>query len=240
MNPRSICLRLVAWHAGLLAVIFRLLCTLRYLDLRHFLVNDLRQSQFRRTRRIADTLLIHARQTGEPYVASQVNDWFKPADNDCFIRITRADGTLVYVSDAPKDGIFDPSEIPMFPPPAAMESSRKLQLSGGATLLVAALNFKSSGNPDYLVEVGALLDPVETMLNHLFLQLALGLPLAVIIIAIGGYLLVRRALAPVEQIARAAERITQYNLSERLPVSSTGDELERLSLSAQPHDHPAG
>jgi heavy metal sensor kinase len=106
-----------------------------------------------------------------------------------------------------------------------------LKLSGGNTLLVAALNFKSSGNPDYLVEFGALLDPVESMLNHLFLQLALGLPLAVIIITVGGYLLVRRALTPVEQITRAAERITQYNLSERLPVSSTGDELERLSVS---------
>ena len=51
---------------------------------------------------------------------------------------------------------------------------------------------------------GALLDPVETMLNHLFLQLALGLPLAVIIITTGGYWLVRRALTPVEQITRAA------------------------------------
>ena len=76
-----------------------------------------------------------------------------------------------------------------------------------------------------------LLDPVESMLNHLFLQLALGLPLAVIIITAGGYLLVRRALTPVEQITRAAERITQFNLSDRLPVAHTGDELERLSVA---------
>jgi len=42
---------------------------------------------------------------------------------------------------------------------------------------------------------------------------------------------VRRALTPVEQITRAAERITQFNLSERLPVAHSGDELERLSVS---------
>ena len=72
---------------------------------------------------------------------------------------------------------------------------------------------------------------MDSMLNHLFLQLVLGLPLAVIIITTGGYLLVRRALTPVEQITRAAERITQYNLSERLPVSNTRDELEQLSVS---------
>ena len=189
------------------------------------------RSQSRRARQIANTLLVHVKQTGEPFVASQTADWYDPDINDRFIRITRADGTLVYVSATPKDGSFDPAEVPVFPPSSKTEFSHIQKLSGGNTLLIAALNFKSSGNPDYVVEFGALLDPVETMLNHLFLQLALGLPLAVVIITVGGYLLVRRALTPVEQITRAAERITQHNLSERLPVSSTGDELERLSVS---------
>jgi heavy metal sensor kinase len=231
MNTRSISFRLVAWYAGLLAMIFLVLCAILYLDLRHFLENDLRQSQSRRARQIANTLLAHTRQTGEAVVARQTADWYDPDINDRFIRITRADGTLVYISAAPKDGCFDPAEIPVFPPSSKTEFSHIQKLSGGNTLLIAGLNFKSSGNPDYVVEFGSLLDPVESMLNHLFLQLALGLPLAVIIITAGGYLLVRRALTPVEQITRAAERITQHNLSERLPVAHTGDELERLSLS---------
>jgi len=231
MNFRSISFRLVAWHAGLLAVIFLVLCALLYIDLRRFLENDLRESQLRRARQIANTLLVHVPQTGEAYVARQTADWYDPDINDRFIRITRADGTLVYLSAAPKDGCFEPAEVPIFPPSPKLESARVLKLSGGSTLLIAALNFKSSGNPDYQVEFGALLDPVESMLNHLFLQLTLGLPLAVVIIAIGGHLLVRRALTPVEQITRAAERITQHNLSERLPVAATGDELERLSVS---------
>jgi len=231
MNIRSISFRLVVWHAGLLTVIFLLLCALLYLDLRRFLENNLRESQSRRARQIANMLLVHVKQTGEAAVASQTKDWFDPEINDRFIRITRADGTLVYVSGTPKEGNFKPAEVPLFPASSQTEFSRKLQLSGGNTLLIAVLNFKSSGNPDYRVEFGALLDPVETMLNHLFLQLALGLPLAVIIITAGGYLLVRRALTPVEQITRAAERITQFNLSERLPAAHTGDELERLSVS---------
>jgi heavy metal sensor kinase len=231
MNIRSISFRLVAWYTGLLTGIFLLLCAVLYLDLRHFLEKDLRESQSRRTRQIANTLLIHVKETGEPYIASQTKDWYEPEINDRFIRITRADGTLIYVSGAPKDGSFDSAEVPIFSPPSQTESYRKLKLSGDKTLLVAALNFQSSDNPAYLVEFGELLDPVETMLNHFFLQLAWGLPLAIIIIASGGYLLVRRALTPVEQITQAAERITQHNLSERLPVSSTGDELERLSVS---------
>jgi heavy metal sensor kinase len=202
-----------------------------YLDLRRFLVNNLRESQARRARQIASALLAHVPQTGEPYVASQIKDWYEPETNDRFIRITRADGTLVYASGLPQDGSFNPAEVPALPPTSQTEFSQEIKLADNKTLLVAALHLKSSGNPTYLVEFGTLLDPVETMLNHVFLQLALGLPLAVLIITAGGYMLVRRALTPVEQITRAAERITQHNLSERLPVTWTGDELERLSVS---------
>ncbi|MDR3459902.1 MAG: HAMP domain-containing sensor histidine kinase [Verrucomicrobiae bacterium] len=230
MNTRSISFRLVAWYAGWLAVIFLLLCALLYLDLRHFLEGDLRDSQLRRAHQIGDALLAHVKQSGEPYVASQVKDWYEPEVNDRFIRLTRADGTLVYASGMPHDGSFDPAQISA-PPPSKTESFSKLALPGNKNILIASLNYKSPGNPDYLVEFGQLLDPVDTMLDHLLLQLILGLPLAVIIITAGGYLLVQRALKPVEQITRAAERITQHNLSDRLPIAQTGDEMERLSVS---------
>ena len=231
MNARSVSLRLVVWYAGLLAAIFVLLCGLLYFDLQRFLVNDLRESQSRRAKEIVNALLAHVRQTGEPYVADRTKDWYEPEINDRFIRITRGDGTVVYISGAPKDGSFDPGALPALHPSSKPEFSRKLSLPGDKTLLVTAVRYQSPGNPDYFVEFGGLLDPVETMLNHLFLQLTLGLPVAVAIITIGGYWLVRRALKPVEQITRAAERITQHNLSERLPVSRTGDELEQLSVS---------
>ena len=102
MSSRSISFRLVAWYAGLLAGVFMLLCAVLYLDLRHFLEKDLREAQARRTRQIANTLLVHVRQTGEPYVASQAQDWYAPEINDRFIRVTRADGTLVYLSAPPQ------------------------------------------------------------------------------------------------------------------------------------------
>jgi heavy metal sensor kinase len=231
VNSRSFSFRLVAWYAGLLALILLLLSALLYLDLRHFLENDLRQAQLRRAHQIANALLVHVQQTGAAGVIRQAKDLYEPEINDRFIRITRGDGTLFYASGAPNDGSFNPAEIPAFAPARETEFSRKVKLSGGHTLLIAALNFNSPGNPHYLIESGALLDPVETMLNHLFLQLALGLPVAVIIITVGGFLLVRRALMPVEQLTSAAEHITQHNLSQRLPVSHTGDELERLSVT---------
>ena len=231
MNSHSIKFRLVAWYAGLLTGIFLLLCTLLYLDLQNYLEDNARQSQARRARQLCNNLLVHVKQTGEANVIGQIKDWYAPESNERFIRISHADGTLVYVSGVPKDGAFDPAEVPVFAPAQETETTRKQKLSSHNTLIIASLNFKSEGNPDYLVEFGALLTPGETMLNHLFLQLALGLPLAVVIVTIGGYLLVQRALRPVEQITRAAEQITQLNLSDRLPVAKSGDELEQLSVA---------
>jgi heavy metal sensor kinase len=231
VNARSISFRLVVWYTSLLTGIFVLLGVLFYFGLHHFVENDVRENQIRRARQISDTLLAHIQQTGDAYVADQIKTLYAPEINGRYIRVTRADGRVIYVSGMPVDGSFDPTEVAATMPETSVEYSREIGLPGGKTLLTGVVNFAAQNGTRYLVEVGALLDPVEAMLNRLFLQLALGLPLAVVIIAGGGWLLVRRALQPVEQITRAAELITQHNTSERMPVARTGDELEKLSVS---------
>jgi heavy metal sensor kinase len=54
-------------------------------------------------------------------------------------------------------------------------------------------------------------------------------PLVLILASGGGYWLSRRALAPVDQITRAAQEINSNNLAKRLDVPQSGDELQRLS-----------
>jgi heavy metal sensor kinase len=56
-------------------------------------------------------------------------------------------------------------------------------------------------------------------------------PIFLILAALGGYWMSRRALAPVDEIIIAARRIGVKSLSERLSVSHTGDELERLAAT---------
>src|SRR5262249_47628528 len=58
-----------------------------------------------------------------------------------------------------------------------------------------------------------------------------GLPVVAALAVGGGYFLVERALRPVDEITRSAERITSRNLGERLPIAKTGDELARLSVA---------
>jgi len=65
----------------------------------------------------------------------------------------------------------------------------------------------------------------------LLLTLAIYTPFVVFLAIGGGYWLMRRSLCPVDEITARAEGITSSNLSERLPVIRTGDELERLSIA---------
>src|SRR5262249_39642055 len=55
-----------------------------------------------------------------------------------------------------------------------------------------------------------------------------GGPTAMLLL-LGGWFLMRRSLAPVATLTRAAERIHPHNLRERLASTGTGDELDRLT-----------
>jgi heavy metal sensor kinase len=59
--------------------------------------------------------------------------------------------------------------------------------------------------------------------------LALGLPLAVALSAVGGYLIAHRSLSPMSHIAARARQITAESLEGRLPVPNPHDELGQLA-----------
>lgn len=57
----------------------------------------------------------------------------------------------------------------------------------------------------------------------------LGLPLVVLLSAVGGYLITARSLAPLRAMEQQGRRITSESLSERLPNPNPNDELGRLA-----------
>jgi heavy metal sensor kinase len=230
MNTRSLSFRLVAWYAGVLTVVFVLLAGLTLFFLRHYLEANLLDSQARRARQISDTLVAAASRSSESAMRSQVETLYAPQANDRFIRITRADGAVVYLSGAPPNERFDPAQVPALGGAAPLRAQRSVRLSEGA-LLIAAVPALAADGTRYRVEVGISSVGAEQTLRHVLVMLAVGLPIAVCVAVAGGFVLVRRSLDPVARMAAKAEDISQHNLSERLPLAHSGDELERLSVA---------
>ena len=228
MNTRSLSFRLVTWYAGVLTLVFVVLGSLTLVFLRHYLLSSVLDTQARRARQIADTLIASVDRTGEEVMTRRVEELYSPVVNDRFIRVTRADGGVLYVSGAPHDGTFVPSDVPT---PGSTGFDRQGVFERMVSLPSGSLLIGAVASGQYVVEVGVSTARTEETLRQVLVLLAVGLPIGVSIAVSGGFVLVRRALEPVSRIAHKAEDISQHNLSERLPAVHSGDELERLSIS---------
>jgi heavy metal sensor kinase len=85
-----------------------------------------------------------------------------------------------------------------------------------------------NGHP-YAIQVAAPLKEFNEALERFRLILWFAAPLLLFGAGLGGYLISRRALNPVDRITAAAESISITNLADRLEVPKTSDELQRLS-----------
>ncbi len=230
MSTGSIRFRLTVWYAGLLAVLILLLGSSAYFGLRHYLNQTLNDSLGKQARQIGEGFLIDVATGGEGYVVSEINEHYAPELNNRFVRLTRADGSVLYISGKPKESHFDPSTVPALHDPINRDFVREEHLPGGK-LRIYSQPFTERTGQRFLIEVGAPYEQVEVVLHGLLIALALGLPLTVLVAVIGGYMLMKEALNPIDEITSAAEQITSSNLSQRLPIARTGDELERLSVA---------
>ena len=70
---------------------------------------------------------------------------------------------------------------------------------------------------------------IEQQLDEILVVLVLGLPLVVGLAGVGGYVMARRALTPIDHLAADARRITAERLHERLSVANEHDEIGRLA-----------
>lgn len=231
MITSSIRFRMALWYAGLLAGALFLFGAATYLGLERYLQRSLEEALSKQARSIGETLVISIGQSGEDYVVNEINEHYAPEINGRLIRVTRIDGKQIFVSGRPRDGSFDPSLVPVTAPSAGREFSHEVEMPDGHELLLHGLRFKASDGSQFLIEVAAPFNQIEGVLRGLLLTFALGLPLIVAVAIGGGYLLMRRALLPVDEIRQKAEQITSRSLSERLPVVHTGDELERLATA---------
>ena len=79
------------------------------------------------------------------------------------------------------------------------------------------------------ISVGYSLEEIDTTLYELFTSLLIGFPVVLLISTIGGFILARVSLKPIDDLATSAREITASNLSNRLPEPKTKDEVARLT-----------
>ncbi len=75
------------------------------------------------------------------------------------------------------------------------------------------------------------LAPTLATLRSMLLTFAATLPIIVVLIGLGAFWLARKALRPVQEIAKMAEAITASRLNERLPEPGTNDEIGEMTVT---------
>jgi heavy metal sensor kinase len=84
------------------------------------------------------------------------------------------------------------------------------------------------GGP-YVVRVATSMEPFEREMALLTTILGAFVPVALGLALLGGYVLARRVLSPVDRIVEAANRITVSDLQQRVEVVNSNDEFGRLA-----------
>ncbi len=100
---------------------------------------------------------------------------------------------------------------------------------GESDLRLISVPIIYSGTLVNIVRVGTSLKPVEETLHRLLGLLLLAIPAALLVSLAGGWFLAGRALRPVEAVTQAAQRIAAGDLSQRLTVPTSADEIGRLA-----------
>jgi heavy metal sensor kinase len=227
VNPRSLKFRLVVWYAGWLSVLFIVFGFFVYSSLGHYLRKSMREALARRTRQVAD--LVQRSPLDWAALGHEIQIHFAPEANNRFSRVI-VDDEITYVAGPPADNSFDPAQVPLPPSPGEGETFARRVMPDGTALLVVVLPRTTKAHR-FIIEEGSSEAAIQSTLLAWVAALISGLALLILLAVLGGYVLVRRALEPVDRIIRTAEGISSRNLSERLPVPRTQDELERLSTA---------
>lgn len=149
-------------------------------------------------------------------------------------QVTSSDGTVIFKSERLKTETLPSPPVPSSFKRLDFESvplrSRDLTLGHLGRVRVSS---ELVPGPDSTVVIQAVasLATDEHELSELLLILLLAGPLSLGAALGGGYLLAKKALAPVERMARAAGEITAKRLGIRLEVPTPTDELGQLATT---------
>ncbi len=213
--------RLTLWYVLLLALILAGFCTFIYLRLLRDLYTE------------ADRLLVDearglstALQTGdETNLDGLLAD--VPAGTIVIVTNTASGQALTSQSGSPQ-AAADLSGMAI--QPSSDTSVQSVTLAGDPTWRLATLTVTGADGTPWIVRVARSDRDVVAALRQLLVQMAFGIPLALLVAIASGLFLAARALDPMDAITRTAAQIGAEDLGRRLGLRGR-DELARLAAT---------
>lgn len=142
------------------------------------------------------------------------------------------EGNLIQVFDADGRRVYPQPSAPAtkFPWPRAAGDSRKYsEVWFNGKLYRVSSEQIAEGTQTLRILVAGQLEDNRQLLNKFAVGLYSATPVLIIVSALCGYFLCRRALDPVDRLTASVRSISIGQLSRRLPITPTGDELQRLA-----------
>ncbi|HWW15273.1 MAG TPA: ATP-binding protein [Candidatus Dormibacteraeota bacterium] len=154
---------------------------------------------------------------------AEISEDYRIERSEDYLQISDAGGNSIYRSQ-----FFEEHSLPPLTPDdldRPLYQNRKL---GHERFRLLSKQIEVNGRV-FIVRIGHPMHEETETLDAFRGYLLWFAPLLLLAASAGGYWLSRRALAPVDALARTARTISGHNLSSRLEPLHTGDELQRLS-----------
>jgi heavy metal sensor kinase len=211
--------KLTVWYGTILAATFLLFGTVSFYAMQKSLdvtVDEELHNQVKEIQKLMEGLLPEGQETFE----GELRENFELRPGADFSQIADKEGQWIYRSP-----FMRRYDIPLPKDIKAHASSLMVNGLPLRTLTAAIL----VDNKTFGVQVAIPVDDFEDALRRFTWVLLIVSPLLLITASAGGYWMSRWALTPVDEIIRNVESISSQNLSCRLPVPASRDELQRLS-----------
>lgn len=223
MKNRSIGFRLAAWYFVVLACGLAAFSVAAWFAMRasayHAVDDELRD----RVRGVATFMDRQISSLSIPEIRDEFREHSVLGPGGDLFQVCDARGEWLYRSVA-----LESNNVPIDLPGSLDTSRFETRLVERHSLRFYSKRIVVNGKP-YTVQVAALMNETFEALDGFRWMLLLATPLLLLAASVGGFWLSTRALAPVDEISLAAQRISIENLADRLPITETGDQLQRLS-----------
>lgn len=140
-----------------------------------------------------------------------------------------ADGTVIYRSE--KLGEHPLGPTPRDPAAFHRESPHSLRLASGIRVRALSRIRHLAGGKLVMIRLAVSEEPLWDEFWEMVAVYAIGLPIAMLLVIVAGYLVARQALSPVDSMAKRAAEISAEHLSERLTIANPDDELGQLGTA---------